>query len=308
MRIKLLGTAAGGAFPQWNCACRNCRSLREGRFHGKARTQLQVAVKAEGGSWFLLNASPDIRAQIENDPVFHPAGAVRTTPIAGIILTSGDLDQVLGVLMLREFQQFRIFATPALQQILREDNSMFAVLNRVPDQVEWTDIAPGTPFPLAPDRGTENHLCCTPISLGQHLPSYVPEFRRKHIATNECLLGLIIQSPSGRRLGYFPAVAAINPTLVRVLQNVDAVLFDGTFWSNDELNATRGTGPTAREIGHVPVSGANGSLEALSGLNARKIYVHINNTNPMLDESSAEYRGVREAGWEIGEDGWEFEL
>ena len=307
MRVKLLGTAAGGAFPQWNCACRNCRLLREDRFRGKARTQLQVAVKAENESWFLLNASPDIRTQIENDPVFHPAGAVRTTPIAGIILTSGDLDQVLGVLMLREFQQFRIFATPALQQILREDNSMFAVLNRVADQVEWIDIAPGAPFLLARAGGTET-LCCTPSPLGQHLPAYVPELHRKRIRADETSLGLIIQSPSGRKLAYFPAVSEISPALVRNLNNVDVVLFDGTFWSNDELNATRGTGPTAREIGHVPVSGHDGSLEMLSDLNARKIYVHINNTNPMLDESSAEYRQVREAGWEIGEDGWEFEL
>ena len=307
MRVKLLGTAAGGAFPQWNCACRNCGLLRQGRFAGKARTQLQVAVSAEDGSWFLLNASPDIRTQIENDPVFHPAGAVRTTPIAGVLLTSGDLDQVLGLLMLREFQQFRIFATPALQQILREDNSMFAVLNRVPDQVEWIDIAPGTPFALARAHGTEN-LCCTPLSLGQHLPSYIPESRWKHIRADEISLGLIIQTPSGRKLGYFPAVSAIGPDLMRHLEDLDAILFDGTFWSDDELNATRGTGATAREIGHVPVSGHDGSLEMLSGLKARKIYVHINNTNPMLDESSAEYRRVRDAGWEIGEDGWEFEL
>jgi pyrroloquinoline quinone biosynthesis protein B len=306
MRVKLLGTAAGGAFPQWNCACQNCRSLRERRFQGKARTQLQVAVKAEGGSWFLLNVSPDIRTQIENDPVFHPAGAVRTTPIAGIVFTSGDLDQVLGVLMLREFQQFRIFATPALQQILREDNSMFAVLNRVPDQVTWVDIFPGTPFSLAPHG--EQSLCCKPVSLGRHLPFYVSRSRSKDFRHDETLLGLIIQGASGRKLGYFPAVPCLSPALMSELELADVVLLDGTFWSDDELIRVRGTGPTAREIGHVPVSGHDGSLEMLSGLKARKIYVHINNTNPMLDESSAEYRHVRDAGWEIGEDGWEFDL
>jgi pyrroloquinoline quinone biosynthesis protein B len=307
MRVKLLGTAAGGAFPQWNCACQNCRSLREGRFAGKARTQLQVAVSTDSRRWFLLNASPDIRTQIENDPVFHPIGAVRVTPIAGVVLTSGDLDQVLGLLMLREFQKFRIFASPSLQRILREDNSMFSVLNRVPGQVTWVEISPGSPFPLVSADEREN-LCCTPVSLGQHLPPYVSETSRQELRGDETLLGLMIQSPSGRKLAYFPAVPAIGPALMRDLQSADVVLFDGTFWLDDELHRIRGTGPTAREIGHVPVSGQDGSLELLSALTARRIYIHINNTNPMLDESSAEYRQVRDAGWEIGEDGWEFEL
>lgn len=307
MYIKLLGTAAGGAFPQWNCACRNCRSLREGTFTGRPRSQLQVAISADRESWFLLNASPDIRSQIENDPVFHPTGAIRSTPIAGVVLTSGDLDQVLGLLLLREFQEFRIFATPALQQILRDDNSIFAVLNRVREQVTWVDILPGTPFPLSSTPGQAS-LCCTPVSLGQHLPSYVSEARRQQIRGDETLLGLIIQTNSGRKLAYFPAVPAISPALMRDLQTADVLLCDGTFWSDDELNQVRGTGPTAREIGHVPVSGHDGSLELLSGLKARKIYVHINNTNPMLDESGTEYGQVRESGWEVGEDGWEFEL
>jgi pyrroloquinoline quinone biosynthesis protein B len=307
MRIKLLGTAAGGAFPQWNCACPNCRLLREGRFPGKARTQLQVAVSADNESWFLLNASPDIRAQIENDPAFHPTRGVRATPIAGVVLTGGDLDQILGVLMLREFQKFGIFATQALQQILQEDNSIVSVLNRDRDQVTWVNITPGTPFRLA-SAGEQQSLCVTPVSLGQHFPSYVSETRRKAVRSDETLLGLIIQSASGRKLGYFPAVPAITPALMRDLQTTDVVLFDGTFWTDDELNRIRGMGSTAREIGHVPVSGHDGSLEILSSVKARKIYVHINNTNPMLDESGTEYRQVREVGWEIAEDGWEFEL
>lgn len=307
MYIKLLGTAAGGAFPQWNCACHNCRSLREGTFAGRPRSQLQVAISADRESWFLLNASPDIRSQIESDIVFHPRAAVRSTPIAGVVLTGGDLDQALGLLMLREFQEFRIFATSALQQVLRGDNSIFAVLNRVRGQVTWVDILPGTPFPLS-SAHRKASLCCTPVSLGQHLPSYVSEARRQRIRADETLLGLIIQTASGRKLAYFPAVPAISPALMRDLQTADVVLFDGTFWSDDELNKVRGTGPTAREIGHVPISGHDGSLELLSGLKARKIYVHINNTNPMLDESGTEYRQVRESGWEVGEDGWEFAL
>jgi pyrroloquinoline quinone biosynthesis protein B len=307
MHVKLLGTAAGGGFPQWNCACRNCRSLREGSFSGKSRTQLQVAISPDCEHWFLLNASPDIRSQIEGDPVFHPRDAVRATPISGVILTSADLDQVLGLLMLREFQQFRIYATAGLQQILREDNSMFAVLNRVPEQVRWVDVVPGQAFPLSSTSGKAS-LWSTPLSLGEHLPAYVSEQRRHDIRNSETLLGLVMQGSSGRRLGYFPAVPAIDPALLRELASADVVLFDGTFWVDDELNRIRGTGPTAREIGHVPVSGPGGSLQLLSGVKARKIYIHINNTNPMLDESGAEYRQVRAAGWEVGEDGWEFEL
>jgi pyrroloquinoline quinone biosynthesis protein B len=307
MHVKLLGTAAGGAFPQWNCACRNCVSVRKGSFQGKARCQLQIAVSPDGESWFLLNASPDIRAQIERDSAFHPLNAVRSTPISGVVLTSADLDQVLGLLMLREFQEFRIYATPTLQQILRNDNSMFAVLNRVPDQVAWIDILPGHPFPLSSRTGKAS-LCCTPVSLGDHVPAFVPERRQETIIREETLLGLIIQSASGRRLGYFPAVPELTPTLLQELEPLDVILFDGTFWSDDELSAIRGAGPTSREIGHIPISGEGGSLQLLSGLRGRKIYVHINNTNPILDESGAEYRQVREAGWEVGEDGWEFKL
>ena len=307
MYVKLLGTAAGGAFPQWNCACRNCRRMREGGFLGKARTQLQVAISADNESWFLLNASPDIRSQIETNSVFQPQGTPRGTPITGVVLTGADLDQVLGLLMLREFQQFQIYATQAVERILREDNSMFAVLNRIPDQVTWLNIIPGRLFHLSSGR-EKTGLSCTPVSLGEHVPAYISDDRRRHIPSGETLLGLIIQGESGRRLGYFPAVPEISRALLEELAEVDVVLFDGTFWVEDELTRIGGARPGAGAIGHIPVSGSGGSLQLLSGIEARKIYVHINNTNPMLDESGAEYQQVRATGWEIGEDGWEFRL
>jgi pyrroloquinoline quinone biosynthesis protein B len=307
MHVKLLGTAAGGAFPQWNCACRNCRAVREGVFPGKARSHLQVAISADGQTWFLLNASPDIRLQVETCPVLQPSKGIRGTPVGAVVLTSADLDQVLGLLMLREFQKFEIYATAAVQRILQDDNAMFAMLNRVPDQASWIDILPGRAFALSGGADTSN-LCCTPVSLGQHFPSYVSRSRQQNIRPDESLLGLLIQSTSGRKLGYFPAVPRITPALMEVLRDTDLLLFDGTFWCDDELISIRGTGPSAREIGHIPVWGEDGSLNRLSGLKARKIYVHINNTNPMLNESGREYSQVREAGWEVGEDGWEFEL
>jgi pyrroloquinoline quinone biosynthesis protein B len=306
MRVKLLGTAAGGAFPQWNCACKNCRSLREGSFHGKSRSQLQVAISPDGTNWVLLNASPDIRTQIEAHPALHPRAGIRSTPILAIVLTTADLDQILGLLQLREFQKFQIYATRGLQLVIRDDNSMFAALNRTPGQVSWINTTPSEAFSL-PFNG-KTSICCTPVSVGQHFPSYVSAQRRKSIPGDELLLGLMIKSSSGRCLAYFPSVPAIDAALQQNLAGADVVLFDGTFWSDEELCRIRGTGETSLAMGHVPIWGPGGSIERLSSLKARKIYVHINNTNPMLDESGPEYGQAHQAGWEIAEDGWEFEL
>lgn len=307
MRVKLLGTAAGGGFPQWNCCCPNCSALRYGNFHGKARTQLQVAISGDGESWCLLNASPDLRAQLEADRDFWPHGAPRSTPISTVVLTGAEVDQVLGLLTLREFQRFAVYATTGVQSVLREDNSIFGVLNRLEQQVKWIDIVPEQAFQLL-SRNGEFGLSCTMISVGDCLPAYVSDSRAKAIPIRERSLGLVMESKSRRRLGFFPAVPALNSAMQQQLSIMDVILFDGTFWSEDELTTVQAGGPTGREMGHIPVSGPSGSLQLLSGLRARKIYVHMNNTNPMLDESGPEYRQVREAGWELGEDGWQFEL
>src|ERR1700686_4462193 len=144
MRIAILGSAAGGGFPQWNCNCRNCSSSREGTFNGKPRTQTQVAICQDNRAWFLLNASPDLRMQIEATTVLHPRNYGRNSPIGGVLLTSGDIDQIAGLLSLRELQPFRIYCTPSIRRILQEDNSVFRMLNRVPDQVSWTEISSDT--------------------------------------------------------------------------------------------------------------------------------------------------------------------
>src|SRR3984957_9967477 len=154
MRVKILGSAAGGGFPQWNCACPNCRALRTGTFHGKARTQAQVAISAgvhsdgENDAWFLLGASPDLREQIEGARELHPRQGVRQSPIAGAVLANADIDHVLGLLLLRELQPLRGYATDSVRRILREDNSMFAMLHRIANQASWTDFVPGEIFPL----------------------------------------------------------------------------------------------------------------------------------------------------------------
>jgi pyrroloquinoline quinone biosynthesis protein B len=329
MQVKILGSAAGGGFPQWNCACPNCRAQRAGTFHGKARAQTQLAISADSRSWFLVGASPDLRAQIEATPELHPRDGIRQSPIAGMVLLNADIDHVLGLLLLRELQPLRAYATGSIRRILTEDNSMFAMLQRIPDQLSWTNFSPGTIFPLLDRSGKDCGLRCRALSLGTHFPAYVSASRRAELASRESSLGLIVEekigeakigeekiaeekigeAPPGKRLAYMPAIPQISDELMREFESVDVLLCDGTFWSDDELIRIQGSGQTAQQMGHVPVSSANGTLRALAGLTRpRKIYLHINNTNPMLNEAGPECRQVRDAGWEIAEDGWQFEL
>jgi pyrroloquinoline quinone biosynthesis protein B len=306
MRVKILGSAAGGAFPQWNCACPNCRALRAGTFPGKARTQTQVAISNDDKNWFLLGASPDLRAQIEATPELHPRDGIRQSPIAGVVLSNADVDHTLGLLLLRELQPLRVHSTASIRSILTEDNSMFAMLQRIPGQVSWTEFAPETTFPLLDSTSEDSCLRCLALSLGSHYPAYVSQGRRSELVSCQASLGLIVESPSGKRLAFMSAVPQIDNALLREFESADVLLFDGTFWSDDELIRIQGSGQTAQQMGHVPVSS---SLERLAELRRpRKIYLHINNTNPMLNEAGPEYRQVREAGWEIAEDGWQFDL
>jgi pyrroloquinoline quinone biosynthesis protein B len=305
MRIKVLGSAAGGGFPQWNCGCANCHRLRQGTLRGKARSQAQLAVSADGQAWFLLNTSPDLCAQIEATPVLHPLAGARQSPIAGIVLSSGDLDNVLGLLLLREFQPLQVFSTAAVRQIVSQDNSFFRLLERVPGQVNWTEIVPGGVFEL---KSSGACVCCRTIALRGSYPAYVSESQRGQMAKDQAVLALVMES-LGEKMVFAPALPAITKELQAAMQDSNLLFVDGTFWSDDELRQVRGGGPTAREMGHLPVGGPEGSLEQLASLKGpRKIYIHINNTNPMLDEESTQHQRARQAGWEIAEDGWEFEL
>src|SRR5579885_163295 len=299
MQVKILGSAAGGAFPQWNCGCPNCRGVRAGKFPGKARTQTQVAFSADSRTWFLLGASPDLRAQIEATPDLHPREGLRQSPIAGAVLLNADIDHVLGVMLMRELQPLRVYATESIRRILSEDNSMFGMLRRIPGQLTWCDFAPGTTFSLIDSTG-DSGIRCRAVSLAEHFPAYVSPQRRSQLASSEASLGLIIESPTGKRVAYMPAVPQITEQLLAEFDSADIVLFDGTFWSDDELILIQGSGQTALQMGHVPISGESGSLAKLAQLRRpRKIYIHINNTNPMLNEAGPEPRQVRDAGWEI---------
>jgi pyrroloquinoline quinone biosynthesis protein B len=306
MKVKILGSAAGGAFPQWNCACANCSAVRAGGFSGKARTQTQVAISEDGRSWFLLGASPDLRTQIETTPELHPREGLRQSPIEGAVLANADVDHVLGLLLLRELQPLRIYATASVRRILSEDNSMFSMLQRVPNQMAWTDFETGKSFQLCNAQKADSGLRCQAWSLTAHYPAYVRTERQSELVAGEASLGFIIEGPSGARMAYMPAVPEMDGSLLQQLEACDVLLFDGTFWSDDELIRVQGSGQTARLMGHIPVAS---TLTNLAGLRRpRKIFLHINNTNPMLDEASPQYRQVRGAGWEVAEDGWQFDL
>lgn len=313
MRVKILGSAAGGGFPQWNCACPNCLAVRSGKFRGKARSQTQVAVSMPNETgpswWFLLGASPDLRGQIEATPDLQPQFGVRQSPIAGAVLANADLDHVLGLLLLREMQPLRIHATSSVRRILCEDNTMFRMLQRGECQTVWVEFRTGAVFPLTTPSGDDVGLRCRAISLGTHFPAYVAPGRQNELASAEVSLGLLIESPSGKRLAFMPQVPHVDDWLLGEFESADVLLFDGTFWGDDELIRLQGSGQTARQMGHLPISSMDGSLWRLAGLRRpRKIYLHINNTNPMLNEDGPEYRQVCDAGWEIAEDGWEFDL
>lgn len=309
MHIRILGSAAGGRFPQWNCGCGNCRAVREKKFRGKARTQAQLALSGDGSSWFLAGASPDLASQIEATPALHPR-SLRDSPVAGVVLASADLDHILGLLLLRELQPLRVYGAPSILRILQEENSMFGMLNRIEPQAVWTSMRAGSKFPLLDAAGRESGLCCEAFGLDGRYPKFV-RAKRAELSPLEASAALFFESkpsPSAvpKRIAYLPAVAGLNDDLLAKIEGADLLLFDGTFWSDDELIRVQGSGETAHQMGHIPVEE---SLELLKNVVVgRRIYVHLNNTNPILNEAGAEHRAVRQAGWEVAEDNWHMEF
>jgi pyrroloquinoline quinone biosynthesis protein B len=310
MRIKVLGSAAGGGFPQWNCGCSNCWRVRRGGLKGQARTQAQIAVSSRQSSWILLNASPDLRHQILKDPEFAPAEGARGTPISAIILTSADSDCVMGLLHLREFQSLRIFATAAVRRILTEENSLFRTLERAIPPVQWIDLAfdqPVAVFEQAASKGHED-IFCQAVPLGGAFPDYASERLRRELREEEAVIGVEL-AQDGKKTFYAPGLPGHGTEWSRHAKACDLALLDGTFWTDEELVSVRGSGKTARQMGHLPLSGANGLLEQMgNGGRTRRVLIHMNNTNPVLDEESSANRAVRDAGWEVAYDGLEFEL
>ncbi|HEY6303976.1 MAG TPA: MBL fold metallo-hydrolase [Terriglobales bacterium] len=278
------------------------------KFSGDPRTQAQLALSADGFAWFLAGASPDLAFQIESSPELHPR-ALRDSPISGVVLASADLDHIVGLLLLRELQPLRVYAAPSILRILREENSMFGMLNRVDPQVVWTPMKSDTPFPLLSTDGKDSGLRCEVHYLSGRYPKYV-KTQTKDLARDEATAALFFESSSGKRVAYIPAIGSLSDTLLKKIRQVDVLLFDGTFWSDDELQRVQGNGETAHRMGHIPVEE---SLRLLKDINinavaGRKMFIHLNNTNPILNETSAEHRAVRQAGWEVAEDNWQLEL
>jgi pyrroloquinoline quinone biosynthesis protein B len=292
----VLGSAAGGGFPQWNCCCPVCRLAWAGDPRVKPRTQASIAVSADGERWLLINASPDLRAQISATPVLHPKADRRDSPIAAVILTGAEIDQTTGLLTLRERQPFRLLATAATHGFVA-GNPMFSALQ--PDLVPRLTIVPGECF--APLPGIEAEL----FSVPGKVPLYLEGDRSK----NEADVNVGVELRAGTaRLIYVPGAAAVPAPIQDRLARADIVLFDGTLYRDDEMILT-GTGEkTGRRMGHMPIDGPDGTLVTLAGLSGRRLFIHINNTNPILIEGSPERAHVTAAGWEVAEDGMEIAL
>jgi pyrroloquinoline quinone biosynthesis protein B len=294
----VLGAAAGGGFPQWNCRCPVCRLAWAGDPRVKPRTQASLAVSADGERWILLNASPDLRAQIQANPRLHPRGTARGSPIAAVVLTGAEIDQTAGLLSLRERSPFALYATAATLAALA-DNPMFTAL--AAGVVTRRAVVPGERFALG--GGLEAELFLVPGKVPLYLEGDDPDTASESAAN----VGVEIFHGASR-LAYVPGAAAVTPAMRQRLERASVIFFDGTLFTDDEMIATCTGEKTGRRMGHMPLDGADGSLTALDGLRARRIFVHINNTNPILVEDSPERARVAAAGWDVAEDGLEVVL
>jgi pyrroloquinoline quinone biosynthesis protein B len=301
MRVIILGSAAGGGVPQWNCGCEHCRDARA---RGASRTQSSVALSADGERWILLNASPDVGAQLAARRVLWPRNA-RGTPVRAVVLTDGEIDHTLGLALLREGPApLPVYAPSGVAALLDEPWPLVRLL-RAYAGVEPRLLPEGQAVALADLAGTPLGISCTAVAVAHHPPRYAPAARAGSFA-----VGLrLVDERGGRALAYIPTAGAVDDAVRRIAAGSDLLLFDGTFWSDGELRAAGVAAPTAREMGHLPVGGAGGSATLLPRLGAKRtVLVHINNTNPILRRGGPERAEVEAAGLTVGEDGMEFEL
>ncbi len=294
----ILGSAAGGGYPQWNCFGPVGRLAWQGDSRVKMRGQASLAVSADGEAWTLLNASPDLRAQIIATPALHPRGPGRGSPIAAVVLTGAEVDQTAGLLNLRERHPFTIYGTPETLGVL-DDNSIFNVL--APDVATRRDVALDQPFVLP--GGIEARLFPVPGKAPLYLEGDNPEIESETGGN----VGVELTA-GGKCLTFVPGCAAMRPALHDRLMRADVVLFDATLFTDEEMIRSGMGTKTGRRMGHMPIDGEGGTLAALADLPGRRILIHINNTNPILIEGSPECSHVQHAGWEIAEDGMEIIL
>jgi pyrroloquinoline quinone biosynthesis protein B len=308
LRVVVLGAAAGGGVPQWNCGCPVCRTARTEHPELQS-TQASIAVSADGEHWFLINASPDLRQQLIATPQLHPKpGKLRHSPISGVILTNGEVDAVAGLLSMREGSPFTIYAHAKVLSVLKA-NSIFNVLNE--NNVPRRPIEVDRSFePTLPD-GTPSGLEILPFAVPGKSAWYLEG--RTHPGGDSGVgdtLGLRIADKASARYFYFlAACAAVDDQLRSRLSGAPLIFFDGTVWRDDELIAAGLGNKTGQGMGHIAMSGDNGAIAALADLDiGRKIFLHINNSNPALLRASPERKIAERAGWQIPADGTEIVL
>jgi pyrroloquinoline quinone biosynthesis protein B len=304
MHIQILGSAAGGGFPQWNCNCRNCRGVRNGSLRAQPRTQSSIAISDDGVHWILCNASPDIRAQIESFPALQPARKVRDTGIAAIVLLDSQIDHCTGLLTLREGCPHQVWCTTMVHQDLSSGFPLFSMLGHWNGGLQHQLIElDGTPFSIAACP----NLRLTAIALRSSAPPYSPHRGNPHPGDN---IGLFIEDlQTGGALFYAPGLGQVDEQLLGWMRRADCLLVDGTLWRDDEMRVCEVGDKLGSEMGHLPQSGAGGMIEVLDGLSGpRKILIHINNTNPILDVDSAERAMLAEHGIEVAWDGLSIQL
>ena len=304
MLIKVLGSAAGGGFPQWNCNGRNSADVRQGVAGLKPRTQTSVAVSADGRQWVLLNATPDLRQQINDTPELHPApdGGPRNSPIKAVVLINGDVDFVAGLLNLREGQPFTLYGSSRVLDVLAA-NSIFNVLD--PTLVKRVAMELGQPFAVEGPSGPVG-LTIEAFAVPGKVALYLEDAKAgANFGTKEGdTVGLkVTETATGRHFFFVPACARLDDELRAKLQAAPLLFFDGTLYTNDEMIAQGLLNKTGDRMGHMNMSGTAGSVEQLAPLNiGRKIFIHINNSNPVLREGSPQRAAVEGAGWEVADD------
>ena len=304
MKIHVLGSAAGGGFPQWNCNCPQCSAVRGGSRHHLPRTQSSIAVTANETDWLLINASPDVLQQIKAFPALQPARALRDTGIAAVLLMDAQIDHTTGLLMLREHRQkLPLYCHPLVREDLSSGNPLFKVLSHYCD-IDWRELQLQTAFQVPALSGLQFEA----LPLISNAPPYSPHRDKPQPGDN---VGLSVKDQaSGKTLFYAPGLGQMEPHVWQAMQQADCVLVDGTLWTDDEMIALGASKKTSRAMGHMPQSGADGMIEWLDKLPAhvRKILIHINNTNPILDDSSPQRQTLTAHGIEVAFDGMEIEL
>jgi pyrroloquinoline quinone biosynthesis protein B len=298
--LRVIGVAAGGGYPQWNCACGLCRRVRMDELKQDARLHASLALSATGENWYLVNATPDVRFQIESFPALHPGPGLRETRLRGVLLTDAELDHSIGLLILREGTQLEIYGTSAVLASLAEQFPIKRIIQSYAP-FHWIEVKAHEAFLL--DRG---RLKVRAFRLGVKRPRYTIGSG----IDGDWVIGYCFEDvQTGGTAVYAPAIEVWTEELNAELTKADCAFLDGTFWSEDEMIRLGASTRTAREMGHIPISGDRGSAEHLPAFPAkRKVYVHINNTNPVLDENSEERRFLNDRGIEVGWDGMHVEV